>query len=130
MRENDYIIDTHSFGRPIYYDEKMNKSIWCFAKECESDNDYFYIYHDLVDDSIYSRISMNSPNYITDNNEGMRELSDNEKIWLIGILTSQDDNYSDKLTNWEKMTAIYKDECTAYGINISDNMPMPDYIKL
>jgi len=130
MRENDNIIDTHSFGRPIYYDEKMNKSIWCFAKESYSDDDYFYIYHNLIDDSIYSRISINSSNYVTADNEDMRKLDDNEKIWLIKVLTSQADNFNYKITNWEKMIAIYKDECTAYGIDISCNISMPDYTKL
>ena len=130
MRKDDNFIDTHSFGRPIYYDEKINKSIWCFAKELESDEDYFYIYHGLIVDSIYTRVSMDRPSYINEFEEDMRKLTDDEKSWLINILSSQAKDFKYPVSNWERMVAIYKDECTAYGINISEDKKMPDYTKL
>ena len=99
MRKDDNFIDTHSFGRPIYYDEKINKSIWCFAKELESDEDYFYIYHGLIDDSIYTRVSMDRPSYINEFEEDMRKLTDDEKSWLINILSSQAKDFKYPVSN-------------------------------
>lgn len=130
MRKDDNIIDTHSFGGVICYDEKINKAIWCFAKELENDDDYFYIYHGLTDDALYTRVSMNRPSYIGGFEENMRKLTDNEKSWLINILSSQAKDFTYPVSNWERMLAMYKDECTAYGINISEDKAMPDYTRL
>lgn len=128
MRVDDYIIDSHRFGGPICFDEVVNKSIWCFAKESKDDNDYFYIYHDLTDDSMYTRISMNSSDYIYD--DSMRKLTDDEKVWLVNILSTKVNCLDGEISNWEKMVNMYADECTAYGINISRDIVMPDYTKL
>ena len=128
MNKNDNIIDSHEFKIPIYFDHIKNKSIWCFAKEYDNDEDVFYIYHDIKDQSEYTRISMNSAMYVYD--ENMKYLSIDDIEWMIKILLSPCIEVKDKNV-WEYMIISYSFESAAYnGIILPQNKPMPDYTKL